>query len=244
MNILAPIIFSAVAFFSTYLGGLFAVRFKEKLHLIMAFAAGVLLGVVSFEIFPEIIEQVKANNFNPIEAMIALVTGFLLFHIMEKTILIHHIHEGDYAEHKHPKVGVASALALTGHSFIDGIGIGLGFQISPAVGLLVAIAVISHSFTDGLNSMALMLTNKNTAKKSKIFLFFHSAAPVLGVVSTFFFEVSPRFLVLYLGFFAGFLLYIGASDILPEAHSKRSSYKLLGLTILGVLFVFIISRLA
>ena len=244
MNIFAPIIFSVAAFFSTYLGGLFAVRFKDKLHLIMAFAAGVLLGVVSFEIFPEIIEQVNVNNFNPIEAMIALVAGFLLFHIMEKTILIHHAHEGDYVEHKHPKVGVASALALTGHSFIDGIGIGLGFQISPAVGLLVAIAVISHSFTDGLNSMALMLTNKNTAKKSKIFLLLHSVAPVLGVVSTFFFAVSPRFLVLYLGFFAGFLLYIGASDILPEAHSKRSSYKLIGLTILGVLFVFIVSRLA
>ncbi|MEK7540975.1 MAG: ZIP family metal transporter [Patescibacteria group bacterium] len=244
MNIFAPIIFSVATFFSTYLGGLFAIRFKDKLHFIMAFAAGVLLGVVSFEIFPEIIEQVKVNNFNPIEAMIALVAGFLLFHIMEKTILIHHVHEGDYAEHKHPKVGIASALALTGHSFIDGIGIGLGFQISPAVGLLVAIAVISHSFTDGLNSMALMLTNKNTAKKSKIFLFLHSTAPVLGVVSTFFFAVSPRFLVLYLGFFAGFLLYIGASDILPEAHSKRSSYKLLCLTILGALFVFIVSRLA
>src|SRR3989344_2586020 len=244
MNIFTPIFFSLVAFISTYLGGLFAVRFKNKLHFIMAFAAGVLLGVVSFEIFPEIIEQVNVNNFSPIEVMVALVFGFLLFHIMEKTILIHHAHERDYAEHKHPHVGVASALALTGHSFIDGVGIGLGFQVSLAVGLLVAIAVISHSFTDGLNSMALMLANKNTAKKSKIFLLLHSAAPLLGVVSTFFFGVSPRFLVLYLGFFAGFLLYIGASDILPEAHLKSSSYKLIGLTLLGTLFIFIISRLS
>lgn len=242
MNIFTPIFFSIVAFFSTYLGGLFAVRFKDKLHFIMAFAAGVLLGVVSFEIFPEIIEQVNINNFNSIEVMIALVTGFLLFHILEKTILIHHTHEHDYAEHKHPHVGVVSALALTGHSFIDGIGIGLGFQISLAIGLLMAIAVISHSFTDGLNSMTLMLTNKNTAKKSKMFLLLHSMAPVLGVVSTFFFEVSPRFLVLYLGFFAGFLIYIGASDILPEAHLKNSSYNLISLTVLGVLFIFVVSQ--
>lgn len=242
MNILAPIIFSVAAFFSTYLGGLFAVKFRDKLHLIMAFAAGVLLGVVGFEIFPEIIEQINVNNFNSIEAMIAFVVGFLLFHIVEKTVLIHHAHEHDYIEHKHPHVGIASALALTGHSFIDGMGIGLGFQISPAVGLLVAIAVISHSFTDGLNSMSLMLTNKNTTKKSKMFLLLHSIAPVLGVISTFFFEVSPRFLVLYLGFFAGFLIYIGASDILPEAHSKRSSYKLIGLTVSGVLFIFVISQ--
>ncbi len=209
----------------------------------MAFAAGVLLGVVSFEIFPEIIEQVKIHNFNSIEPMAALVLGFLIFHILEKSILIQHCHEENCAGHKHPRIGVASALALTGHSFIDGIGIGLGFQISQAVGLLVAIAVISHSFTDGLNSMALMLANKNTAKKSKIFLFLHSAAPILGVGATLFFTVSPRFLVLYLGFFAGFLLYIGASDILPEAHSEKSSYKLIGLTISGALLIFVITRL-
>lgn len=244
MNILAPIIFSAAAFISTYLGGLFAVRFKSKLHFIMAFAAGVLLGVVGFEIFPEIIEQVNVKNVNSTEAMIALVAGFLFFHIAEKIVLIHNTHEHDYAEHKHPHVGVASALALTGHSFIDGVSIGLGFLISPAIGLLVAIAVISHSFTDGLNSMTLMLAHKNSEKKSKIFLLLQSIAPVLGVILTFLFEVSPRFLILYLGYFAGFLLYIGASDILPEAHSKRSSYKLMGLTVLGVLFIFIISRFA
>lgn len=244
MNIFTPIFFAIVAFLSTLLGGLFASKFKDKLNYVMAFSAGVLLGVVSFELFPEIIDQVNINGFDPMLPMLALVAGFLVFHIAEKTILIHHAHEHDYVEHKHPDVGVFSSLALTGHSFIDGIGIGLGFQISPAVGLLVAIAVISHSFTDGLNSMTLLLTNKNSDKKSKVFLILHSIAPMLGAASTLFFTVSPKLLILYLGFFAGFLLYIGASDILPEAHSKKSSYRLIGLTVLGVLFVFLISRLA
>ncbi len=208
----------------------------------MGFTAGVLLGVVSFEIFPEIIEQIKDNNFQPIEPMIALVAGFLLFHILEKAILIHHAHESEYAEHKHPHVGIASALALAGHSFMDGVGIGLGFQVNAAVGLLIAIAVISHSFTDGINTVSLMLNHNNSNKKSKIFLLLHAIAPILGALSTLFFKVSPRFLVLYLGFFAGFLLYIGASDILPEAHSKHSSFKIIGLTLLGVIFIFIVTR--
>ncbi len=239
-----PILFSIATFFSTFLGGLFAVKFKDKLHFIMAFAAGVLLGVVSFDILPEIIEQVKIYNYQPMEVMVALVAGFLLFHILEKTILIHHAHEEDYAEHKHPEVGVLSALALAGHSFMDGVGIGLGFQINAAVGLLVAIAVISHDFTDGMNTVTLMLNHKNTPNKSKLFLLLDSIAPVLGVISTMFFTVSPHFLVLYLGFFAGFLLYIGASDILPEAHSQHSSYKLIGLTIIGVIFIFIVEHFA
>lgn len=209
----------------------------------MGFAAGVILGVVSFDIFPEIISQVNENNFKPIEPMIALVCGFLIFHILEKTILIHHAHEEDYAEHKHPKVGVLSALALIGHSFMDGMGIGLGFQVSNAIGVLVAVAVISHDFTDGMNTVTLMLHHKNSTNKSKLFLLLDAVSPMIGALSTLFFKISPHFLLWYLGFFAGFLLYIGVSDILPEAHSKFSSYKLIGLTLLGVIFIFLITRL-
>jgi ZIP family zinc transporter len=239
---MSAILFSVATFLSTFLGGMLAVKFKNKLSEIMAFAAGVLLAVVGFEILPEIITQVKQHNFPSIMPMAALVGGFLIFHILEKTILIHHAHEHDYAEHRHPDVGVLSALALVGHSFMDGIGIGLGFQVSPAVGALVAIAVISHDFTDGMNTVSLMLSHKNSAAKSKIFLLFDSLAPILGAVSMLFFRLSPSFLVIYLGFFAGFLLYIGTSDILPEAHSKKSSFSLIGLTVLGVILIFIVSR--
>ena len=89
-------------FISTLLGGLFAIKFKYKLNYIMAFAAGVLLGVVAFDIFPEIIEQVRTNNFNSIGIMIALVLGFFIFHILEKSILIQHCHDEEcFAHHKH-----------------------------------------------------------------------------------------------------------------------------------------------
>jgi len=240
---IAIILLSVATFISTLLGGLFAMRFKSKLHYIMAFAAGVLLGVVAFDVLPEIIEQVRTYNFNIAWIMVALVSGFLVFHILEKSILIQHCHEEECVAHHHPRIGVASALALAGHSFMDGVGIGLGFQVSPVVGLLVAIAVISHDFTDGMNIVTLMLNNKNSAARSKIFLLVGALAPVLGAASTLLFKVPAQFLVLYLGFFAGFLLYIGASDILPEAHAETSSYKLIGLTILGTLFIFVVTRL-
>jgi len=138
---------------------------------------------------------------------------------------------------------MASALALIGHSFMDGVGIGLGFQVSSEVGILVAIAVISHDFTDGMNTVALMLNHKNSPPKAKLFLFFDALAPILGAASTLLFTISPSFLVLYLGFFAGFLLYIGASDILPEAHSKHSSWFTIFLTVVGAALIFGITRL-
>ena len=157
---ITTIIFLSIAtFVSTLLGGLFAIKFKNKLHYIMAFAAGVLLGVVAFDIFPEIIRQIQIHNFNSVGVMLALVAGFLIFHILEKSILIQHCHDEEcFTHHKHPDIGVASAIALAGHSLLDGVGIGLGFQVSPTVGLLVAVAVISHDFTDGMNTVSLMLS--------------------------------------------------------------------------------------
>ncbi len=236
------VLLSIATFVSTYFGGLLAVKLKNKLHLIMGFTAGVILGVVFFEIFPEIIEQAKEHDFSSTGIMVALIAGFLVFHILEKAILIHHAHEDDYAEHIHPQVGILSALALIGHSFLDGFGIGLGFLISPGVGTLVALAVISHDFTDGMNTVTLMIAHRNSEKKAKQFLFLDAAAPLLGVLTALFFRLPEYFIVIYLGFFAGFLLYIGASDILPQAHMKKSSYQLMSLTVLGVLLIFVISR--
>jgi ZIP family zinc transporter len=139
---------------------------------------------------------------------------------------------------------VASALALSGHSFLDGVGIGLGFQAGTTVGIAVAIAVIAHDFTDGLNTVNLMLVNKNRSRKAFMYLLLDATAPILGVLSTFLFSVSDNALTLYLGFFAGFLLYIGASEILPEAHSKHSSYQTIALTVVGVIFMFVVTRFA
>lgn len=239
-----PIIFSAVTFISTFLGGLFGLKYKDKQHLILGFTAGVLLGIVSFDIFPEIIKQITQTGIDPIQPMIALVIGFLAFHIVEKLLLIHSLDEEHYSEHKHPKVGVLSALALSGHSFIDGVGIGLGFQVSPSVGLFVAIAVVAHDFSDGLNTVSLMLAHKNSQKLSLQFLFLDALAPVLGVISTFIIQIPENFLVYYLGIFAGFLLYIGASDVLPEAHSTHRSNLTVVLTVLGVVFIYTIIKVS
>jgi ZIP family zinc transporter len=209
----------------------------------MSFTAGVLIAVCFFDIIPEIFSIVHQKNIDITLPLIAIVVGYLVIHILEKYAALHHSHEGEYATHRHPQVGVVSALGLIFHSFLDGLGIGLGFHINPHIGLVVAIAVIAHDFSDGLNTVSLMLINKNSRRKAFIFLIFDAVAPIVGVLSTFLFTISDNVLVLYLGFFAGFLLYIGSSDLLPEAHSKHSSWKMIGLTILGVLLIFFITRI-
>jgi zinc transporter ZupT len=239
-----PISLAIATFFSTFLGGLVALKNPKIIRLIMGYTAGVLLGVVAFDLLPEIHSNVNKYNLEFTSPMVALVSGFLFFHILEKTILLHHAHEHEYDQHTHPHVGVASALALCGHSFLDGIGIGLGFQVSTSAGIAVAIAVIAHDFSDGLNTVVLMLRHKNPRSKAFKLLILDAVAPILGAASTLLFTLPDSLLTLYLGFFAGFLLYIGASDILPQAHSKGSSRAVVGMTILGTVFIYIVTSLA
>ena len=244
---MTPLLFSFASFFSTTFGGLLALRLRDKLRYVMGFTAGVLIALVAFDLLPEIFHQAQAQGLDPVLPMVALLAGFLGFYTIEKLSLIHHGAHGaedEEAATAHPNVGILSALALTGHSFLDGVGIGLGFQVSAAAGLAVAIAVIGHDMADGLNTVTLMLVNRNTSRRALLLLLMDAVAPILGTLSTFLFTIQGVALPLYLGFFAGFLLYIGASDILPAAHSKQSSMGTLALTALGAVFAFIVTRLA
>ncbi len=239
---MGAILFSIFAFIATTLGGIVAIRYRDKLHPIVAFSAGAVLAVCFFEILPEIFSLTSENSLPVMPSLIALMAGFLLIHTLEKLAVIHTTHEDEYASHRHPLVGMIGASGLSFHSFLDGVGIGLGFHVSNHVGLAVAVAVIAHDFCDGLNTVTLMLVNKNTRAKAIKLLIIDALAPIVGALSTYIVAIPEGVLAIYLGFFAGFLLYIGAADLLPEAHSKHSSVKTILLTVLGVVFIFTVTR--
>lgn len=246
------VLLTVVTFFSTAAGGLFALRHQDRLHLILGFTAGVMLGVVAFDLLPEIAEQSShvGGDLNSAvaRAMIALLAGFLLLHILERTALLHPPHEDDgrgpHDSHHHPRRGLLSASALCAHSLTDGLGIGLAFQAGTGIGLTVALAVIAHDFADGLNTVTLMMVNRNTPRRSLVMLGLDAIAPVIGAASTLLFTIPEGALRLYLGFFAGVLLYLATSDILPEAHARHPGKLTLASTVAGVAVMYAVTRAA
>ena len=222
--------------FSTALGGLVALRSRDRLHLVLGFAAGVMLGLVAFDLLPELFELTDARVAGVPAVMVAFAAGFLVLHFVERSVAMHGAHEGEYGAHHHhnPDVGLASALALAVHSFLDGVGIGLAFQVDEGVGLAVALAVIAHDFADGLNTVTIMRTHGNSQRRTLGMLGIDALAPVLGALTTLFFSVGDTVLAIYLGAFAGFLLYLATADILPEAHSRHPSRLTLVSTLGGV----------
>ena len=125
------------AFLATLLGGFLGIRFRDSLHVVLGFAAGVLVSVVSFDIFPEMMELIEMTGVSPLFAMTAFISGFFVFHVVEKLFSVHSAHESEYEDHSHLAVGTLSALALTFHTFLDGLAIGLSFQVNPVLGSAV-----------------------------------------------------------------------------------------------------------
>jgi len=224
------------------LGGWTALRSRRWLDLAMSLTGGLVLGLVSFDLLPEIFDISQSQRLDPVWPMLTLTTGFLLFHIFEKFLPVHEAGEENYGSHHHPALGTARAAALSGHSFLDGLSIGIAFQVSSSVGTAVALAVIGHRFADGFDTTTFMVYNKNKLGHIKSWLAVVVLMPVLGGLASLSFDFSEKALAIYLGFFAGFILYIAAGNILPQAHSQHFSRKSIILTILGAALMFFITR--
>ena len=231
---------SISVFISTFLGGLFALKFKDKLHLILGFSAGAVIGVAFFDLIPEAIELgSKVYDISLITSITAL--GFILYMILDRSILLHS-HIGDNEEeHSNGLInrGRLSAGSLSIHSFLDGVAIGLAFQVSTAVGVIVTIAVLTHDFSDGINTVNFILKNGGNKVQAFKWLIVDAIAPILGIISTLFFTLSENVLGIILALFAGFFLYIGASDLLPESHHSHPTVWTTVSTILGVAVLYL-----
>lgn len=237
-------IIAIAAFCATFLGGVFALGLKDRLHLILGFSAGAIVGVAFFDLLPEAIELGShAHSVATILAITAL--GFACYLVLDRTLLLHHHDHDGHVEHEHisPR-GVTGASSLSFHSLLDGIGIGLAFQVSTTVGFIVAAAVLTHDFSDGINTVNMILKHGGKRLHALRWLLVDALAPVAGVLSTLFFTVSETVLGLLLALFAGFFLYIGASDLIPESHHRHPQYWTTVSTVLGILTLYIIIHFA
>jgi zinc transporter ZupT len=212
-------LFALAAFAMTLAGGAFAFRYQKYLLFIMAFSAGLLIGISFLDLIPEIVELGSEHSIDIRLLMVVLLSGFLAIFLLEKLTIIHGEKQHDAPGHHH-NVGLVGAVGLSFHSFLDGIAIGVGFNAGAEVGILVLLAVLAHDFADGLNTVTFMLASRNSRWRTFGLLGVNATAPVLGAALTQVIHIDPRLLGFQLAFFAGFLLYLGASDLLPHVHEK------------------------
>jgi ZIP family zinc transporter len=237
-----PILISLAALVSTSVGGVVAARVGDRRHLVLGLAAGLMLGVVGFDLLPEALRQAHHPVFGVPAGLLTAVGGFLSLHVVERALALHRGGEEHFGNHSHAvqSIGLTAGTALVLHSVLDGVGIGAGFQAGTTVGVAVAVAVVAHDFADGFNTFTITSLYGNARRRAFTLLGLDALAPVAGAVIGTLIHFPPLAVGLYLGYFAGFLLYLATANILPEAHAAHDSRATLALTVGGAAIMWLV----
>ena len=211
--------------------------FLMKILLVLvAFAAGSLLGVSFFDLLPEAFELSEA-------APLYILIGVLIFFIVERFIGWHHAHHEEDIDpskpahhHDHKKPFVYTTLVSEAvHNFLDGTIIAAGFLTDPLIGIAVTIAVALHEIPQEIGDFAILLHGGFKTGKALLYNFIVAVFAILGGVVTFFLSTSIHNLApLLIGIAGGGFLYLALVNLLPEIHKERDWKKSL------VQFVFLI----
>lgn len=243
MNIQFSIIFySTIAGLSTVLGVILVIL-RENLvlkysHYVNSFAAGLLLGIAFFHLFPESLELSE-------NALFFIFSGFIVFYLLENVMVIHsgsEIHFREKSDSQHSK-GMVMFLGLFFHSLVDGILIGVGFEIDPKLGLLTSLGVISHELPEGVTTFALLINSIRRKTALKMSIAVAAATPLGALVSLIFIgALSESAIGVLLAMAGGSFLYIAASDLIPETHEEKK-FENAGFLLLGVIFLLLLSKI-
>jgi zinc transporter ZupT len=142
--------------------------------------------VVAVALFDVLPEAIELLPDDP-RIVVALVgAGFLTFFLTERVLVLHH-RDKPADVRAHHQVGTAGALGLS-----------------------------AHSFADGLNTVSFVLNQSQDRGHALRWLTIDAVAPLFGATVGVLIKVSDATLGHLLSFYAGFFLYMGATDLLPR----------------------------
>ncbi len=202
--------------------GVFALSIKEELlkkyiFIFISLAVGALLGDAFIHLIPEAFE----NSSNPTIISVLIITGILIFFILEKFLHWHHHGEDTDETSIHP-AGKLILLSDGVHNFIDGIIIGVSFLVSIPVGIATTIAVILHEIPQEIGDFAVLLHSGYTKKRALWLNFLSALFAILGTLLAFILgEAGEIFILWIIPIAAGGFIYVAVADLIPELHKTK-----------------------
>jgi zinc and cadmium transporter len=204
----------------------------------ISLAIGALLGDAFIHLIPEAFEKIS----NPATVSILIITGILIFFVMEKFLHWHHHGEDKEETHIHP-VGKLILFTDGFHNLIDGIIIGTSFLVSIPLGLATTFAVILHEIPQEVGDFAVLIHSGYSKKRALYLNFISALTAVLGlIIAIIFGNIAANFVNWILPIAAGGFIYIAVADLIPELkETKKINHILLQLA--SILFGIIIMLL-
>ncbi len=230
--------FGAAAAGANVVGGLLVTikrRWDEVLlKCFVALGAGFMLGAAFLGMMPE---SVRLTDLAPL----LILVGYLMIHFFEHT-LARHFHFGEETHVEMVLAPSVSIFALTGlliHTFFDGVSIASGFDVRTGLGILIFAAVALHKIPEGFTVGSIMLASgrsRQTAIASSTAL---GLSTIVGVI---FASYLKGLLGYRLALSAGVMIYVAASDLIPEVNREKGILMAI-MVFVGVLLFYLTERL-
>ncbi|MCX6818057.1 MAG: ZIP family metal transporter [Candidatus Aenigmarchaeota archaeon] len=223
--------------------GVITISIKEEklakiLLYLVGFSAGGLLGGAFIHLLPEAVE---ASGFG-LMVSVSVLSGMIVFFIMEKAVHWRHCHVPTSKSHPHP-FAYMNLVGDSVHNFIDGLIIGASYLASVPIGIVTTLAVVFHEIPQEIGDFGVLLHGGFSRKKALYLNFITALTAVAGtivaIIASYAVENLTAFLV---PFAAGGFIYIASSDLIPELHkdayeTKKSFVQLLTI-VLGIAVIF------
>jgi zinc and cadmium transporter len=194
-----------------------AVR-NRSVPVLISYASGTLLGAAFLAMIPAGLQQAPPRTF-----LAALLTGIVIFFILEKLVIWRHCHEPDCEVH-----GLAGPLILIGdafHNFVDGVVIAAAFLTSIPLGIAAAIAVIAHEVPQEVGDFAILLESGYGRSRALVLNTLSAAATLPGAVLAYFWLAETRAMLPFvLAMSAASFIYVATADLIPTLHKRTSQY--------------------
>lgn len=209
------------------------------------FAAGALLSAV----FLDLLKDGLAES-DPDSVLMGALVGLVIFFFAER--FLHWFHHNHTHIHKVDSDPTTKPLVIVGdtiHNAMDGVAIAAAFMLNPATGVITTLAVAAHEIPQEIGDFGLLLAKGMSRGRVLIVNAASALATTFAAVLTYALGSADLLPIGFLlGLSSGFLLYIAASDIIPDIHEKTPKNKLLEwravLLLAGVLVVGISVSLA
>ncbi len=177
---------------------------------IIALSAGIITTAAMVELIPE--SNIESNY-------MYLLLGFILFYVVEKLTMLHSCGEAECEVHTLTPLSVVG-MALD--NIVDGLGIAIASFIDPWLGFIIALAVVTHEVPQALTSTFILRRLMKPHREVVAMLLLAGLMyPLGGALSII---VPSDLYPAIISFVAGVFIYIGAGDLLMEAHRKFNIY--------------------
>ncbi len=199
--------------------GVFTLSFKREflkriLLFLVSFAVGGLFGDALIHLIPESFEAIDSQ----VTVSLCIISGILIFFVLEKFLRWQHCHIPTSEEHTHPVV----TLNLVGdavHNLIDGMIIAASFAVSVPIGVTTTLAVILHEIPQEIGDFGILIHGGLSVKKALMLNFLSALTALVGaVISLTAGPLIKDYFAYLLPITAGGFLYIAGSDLIPELH--------------------------